>query len=353
MCPRVGIRRALVAWAAVLAASPGMVLAALPPGRPYVLTIKGENTITFAPESGLSPLPIDYKARIEYLVNTREIKRAADTEPAAGKKARPRSKRRAGRDARPPGDDVPGAAGAVDLALHSAEMALRQREQMVVQTRISRAGFQGRLLPGAPVMTVTYNQAPPALLGLLETFDTTAASIVLDDGANVLARRGRGEGPLHAIIETLLSIHTPIPKDVGAWEAPTQLAMGHGQTAQGTLRFEKEKGIAPAIGGPIRVKVSGVLKAEGAIVGNLIKDGTYTVTGEQTYDPRSREWTSAKWSVAIETELANQGATIAHGRGKMLVEARPFEARPAARGPAGAKKRAGEKASPGAGNDPG
>ena len=43
------------------------------------------------------------------------------------------------------------------------------------------------------------------------------------------------------MIETILSIHTPIPRDVNSWEAPTQLAMGHGQTAKGMLRFEKIK----------------------------------------------------------------------------------------------------------------
>ena len=59
-----------------------------------------------------------------------------------------------------------------------------------------------------------------------------------------------------------------------------------------------------------------------SIVGNLIKDGTYAVTGEQTYDPKSREWTSARWSVEINTELANQGLTIAHSKGSMLVESR-------------------------------
>src|SRR5262249_32959518 len=147
-------------------------------------------------------------------------------------------------------------------------------------------------------------------------------------------------------------IHTPIPKDVGSWEAPTQLAMGHGQTAKGSLKFEKDKATVPASGGPIKVKVSGVLKAEGMIVGNLIKDGTYTVTGEQSYDPHSREWKSARWSVKIENELANQGATVAHARGKMLVESKALDDPPAVREPAGAKREIGGKASPGATDAP-
>src|SRR6185437_4090806 len=122
--------------------------------------------------------------------------------------------------------------------------------------------------------------------------------------------------------------HTPIPRDVASWEAPTQLAMGHGQTAKGILRFEKTKERAADSGGLINVKVSGVLKAEGAIVGNLIKDGTYTMTGEQSYDPRSREWKSARWSVAVKSELANAaGITLAHAQGNMLVQTRTLDDR--------------------------
>ena len=73
----------------------------------------------------------------------------------------------------------------------------------------------------------------------------------------------------------------------------------------------------------MRVKVSGVLKAEGAIVGNFIKDGRYTVTGEQHYDPKSREWKNATWSVDVANELANAGGvTVAHAKGKMLVDSK-------------------------------
>ena len=98
--------------------------------------------------------------------------------------------------------------------------------------------------------------------------------------------------------------------------------MGHGQTARGLLRFQKTKESVADQRGLIKVKVSGVLKAEGAVVGNLVKDGTYAVTGEQSYDPASfREWKTARWSVAVRTELANaNGVTLAHGQGNMLVQ---------------------------------
>ncbi len=99
--------------------------------------------------------------------------------------------------------------------------------------------------------------------------------------------------------------------------------MGHNQTAKGMLRFEKVKSSSTLPGGLVQVKVSGVLKAEGAIVGNFIKDGRYVVTGEQHYDPKSREWRNAHWSVDVTSDLANAaGITVAQAKGKMVVDSK-------------------------------
>ena len=56
---------------------------------------------------------------------------------------------------------------------------------------------------------------------------------------------------------------------------------------------------------------------------DFIKNGTYTVTGEQHYDPKSREWKTATWSVEVANELANAaGLTVAHATGKMRVDSK-------------------------------
>jgi len=327
------VSRTTAQWLFIL---PSLVIAAgamgaagsLPPGRQHVLTIEAENTIRFRDELGLGPRQIDYRARVEYIVNTRE-RLEAETKPATSvkkKAGRAASSTRKKVKTQGGGETAPRIAGAVDVAVHATEMKFRQNGQMVVESRVSRNRFQGRFQPDAPVLSVTYNQAPPMLQEMLKRFDAPAASVFLDDRANVVGRVVRIEGPLHAVIETLLSIHTPIPRDVAFWEAPTQLAMGHGQTAKGILRFEKVKDSDVKTTGLVRVKVSGVLKAEGVVVGNFIKDGTYTVTGEQIYDARSREWTSADWSVALDYELANAaGVTIAHALGKMLVQSKALD----------------------------
>jgi len=332
----------IIAGWAILAAGAGPGDRPRLPGRPHLLTIEGENTVTFVPQAGLNPHHIEYRARVEYLVNIRssgdanagtesDVKNSTGPKTAAAPSAiKPKKGSKAAQKI----------AGAVDIALHSTEMRLRQNDQVVLESRISRARFQGRLQPDAPVLTVSYKEAPPALELLLKKFDTPAASVLLDDRARVVRRVVRLDGPLHAIVETLLSIHTPIPKDMAFWEAPTQLAMGHGQTANGILRFEKDKESVAKTGGLVKVRVAGKLRAEGAVVGNLIKNGIYTVTGDQEYDPRTREWKSARWSVAINNELANAaGLTVAQAQGHMVVESNALDSAPSTAADADTKPR--------------
>ena len=297
----------------------------VPKGRQYVLTIGGDNTVTFVPQANVPPFTIDYKAQVEYIVNTRtaqelEASKAAAARKKPARKTKARAKAKAEEEESEP---PPKVGGVVDLSLHSAEFQMRRNEQSILASRLSRKGFQGRFQPGGPMLNVTYNNAPDMLKERLKRMDTPVASILLDENSRVLDRRVIPQGPMFAIIETLLSIHTPIPKDAAFWEAPTQLAMGHGQTAKGKLRFEKVKQALDKTAGLVNVKVSGTLKAEGAVVGRLIKDGNYIVTGEQSYDPKSREWKTARWAVVVDTELADQtGTTVAHAKGKMIVQSR-------------------------------
>jgi hypothetical protein len=314
----------MLATTLLVGAKPGG--STVPPGRQYVLTIGGENAITFVPQANVPPVKVDYKARVEYVVNTRsgeEVEKAvASAKKKTTKKASSKAKAKA-KEAEDEEEPKPKVAGQVDISVHSSEIRFRQNEQMVMESRSSRARFQGRFQPDGPMLNVSYNDAPPPLKEHLKRLDTPVASILLDENSKVVARRVLPDGPLHALTETLLSIHTPIPKDAAFWEAPTQLAMGHGQTAKGTLRFEKVKESLAKSGGLVNVKVSGVLKAEGVVVGRLIKDGSYTVAGEQSYDPKSREWKSARWSVEVNNELANPGGTtVAHAKGTMTVQSK-------------------------------
>ena len=57
------------------------------------------------------------------------------------------------------------------------------------------------------------------------------------------------------------------------------------------------------------------------------------VTGEQHYDPKSREWKKAHWSVDVASDLANAaGVTVAHAKGKMMVDSKMLGDAPATGG---------------------
>ena len=209
-------------------------------------TIEGENDITFAPAAGLDPSKVEYRARIEYLVKTRTGRKSKPTRQSASKK-KTRSKSSADgeegqeRRRRTTNPHPPSRPRLISRSMPPRWTSFRTARRWCSRGSPGRS-FQGRFMPDAPVLSVNYREAPPPLQDLLKRFDVTAASVLLDDRARVLRRQVRLQGPLHAITETLLSIHTPIPTDAAFWEAPTQLAMGHNQTAKGMLRFEKDKG---------------------------------------------------------------------------------------------------------------
>jgi hypothetical protein len=56
------------------------------------------------------------------------------------------------------------------------------------------------------------------------------------------------------------------------------------------------------------------------------------VTGEQHYDPKSREWKTSTWSVDIANDLADAaGIVVAHANGKMKVDSKMLSATPGVR----------------------
>ena len=83
-----------------------------------------------------------------------------------------------------------------------------------------------------------------------------------------------------------------------------RLAMGQGNSAAGTLKFEKV-GPPAAPNAPVKVKVSGDLAATATGGQAKVKKSLYSVSGEQTYDPASKGWTAAHWVIDISLELTD------------------------------------------------
>ena len=72
MRSRIGLLAlACTSTVSVMAGAWALAAAAIPPGRQHRLTIEGENNLTFLPRLGLPPLKVDYKAKVEYIIDTR------------------------------------------------------------------------------------------------------------------------------------------------------------------------------------------------------------------------------------------------------------------------------------------
>jgi hypothetical protein len=329
----------------------------IPPGRQHLLTINGENTITFIPQMNRPEFKVDYQVKVEYIVDSRYGKepKTASTEekdqakdddstekPAVKTTAPANSKKSKSKKAA----ENPSlkATGAIEVSLHSTERLIRENGNPIVEMKANRSKIQGKLGPELPVINVGVNDAPLRLQEIMKGFDVISASILLNDDLKAVNRKYRNEGPQRALTETILSIHAPLPRNADSWESPTQLVMGQGQTAKGTLRFEK---IKPSVAvkedkdkdqdknkdkdkdkeSPlVKVKVSGVLRAEGVVAGQFVKNGTYTVTGEQTFDTKTHDWITSRWSVVVDNELSNPaGQNVARARGKLIVESKALD----------------------------
>ncbi len=215
-----------------------------PPGQEYLLTIQGENTITFVPlpQGRLDPLKIDYEAEISYFVDTRtaEDEKAGDT----AKKKKPatrKSNSNVGKSKKKSAEPTVTATSALDVLIHSAHSRFRQNGTVMLESKISRASFQGRLLPDAPVVGVTANNAPPQLQAILRTFDAPIAVILLDDEMNVVNRKVRENVPLHAVAETLLSLHTPVPRGSRRGTLPRNSRWDTGRPPKGRCTSKRSR----------------------------------------------------------------------------------------------------------------
>ncbi|MGE3822547.1 MAG: hypothetical protein AB7I30_24285 [Isosphaeraceae bacterium] len=198
-------------------------------------------------------------------------------------------------------------ADAAEVGIDKLGLKIVQDGRSVQDSTLSREAFQARPGPGAPVVAIPYEKAPPALQEMLGVFGTTVARVKLDpaDGRET-TREFLVDGPLaqtfKGLVESILSIHASVPEDADDWESPARLALAQGQSAQGALKFEKT---GPAKDGLVTVKVGGTLTADGSIGAAKVKGGTYVVTGEQVYDVKANAWRSARWSVDMNYTLTD------------------------------------------------
>ena len=269
-----------------LLAAPAMIFtshharaAAPPAGRPYSLTISGTMQGNSPERSNDTPVELKTKAQIDYLIDLKDDRQ--------------------------------------EVSLHSESVSAEQDGKLIQELSMSRARFRV-----APSRTdVEFDKASPQLQQIMLSFDTPILTRTVDPNGKEIGRKILAEGPLAKLhvemVDTIFSIHVPFPEKERTWTTLARLAMGQGNSAAGTLKFEK---VGPPAGpnSPVKVKVSGELAAT-ATGGQLkIKNSRYSVNGEQTYDPVSKGWTAAHWVIDISLELVDaQDKPLSGSKGKL------------------------------------
>lgn len=212
--------------------------------------------------------------------------------------------------------------GAIDVAIHSIEMSLKEDGQDTFSTKLSRDGIA--TTRGETTKEESSKNAVPGVRRILETFDTTAVTIALDVTGKGQKRTPKLVGPLAAPVldslDLILSIHSDFPADADWWETPARFSMEQGRVAQGTLKFEKVHASAGAVrvtvSGRLRPVVNGAAAAEG-------RTGSYTITGEQVYDTQTGEWRSAHWSIEMAFDILQNGKPAGSASGTVKLAMNP------------------------------
>ena len=194
----------------------------------------------------------------------------------------------------------------LDVLLHSVSLLIKRNGRVSQKSALSRKLFREMPQPGADTVDVPYEKGPAPLRAMLQGFDVPIVSLTLDANGRELGRKARIENEevkgLMSMTDSIISLHGPFATDAASWESPVILSAGQGQSAKGTLRYEK---VGEPDEGVVTVRVSGELPFTGTIAQAQLKNGRYLVSGEQLYDSSAQEWKSGKWTVTIGGQMVN------------------------------------------------
>lgn len=150
--------------------------------------------------------------------------------------------------------------------------------------------------------------APICVLTVDESGLETKRSMVAKEGAKSQVENG--------IIANCTMFHPPYFANKQEWERETEFSAGNGAYVKGNLLYKKGEKTAAGQ----KVTFSGTLKNPGYIrPGTPLKmeNNVYKITGEQTYDPASKEHVSGKLVVDISFDMSVSDKPLGNAKGKM------------------------------------
>jgi hypothetical protein len=152
------------------------------------------------------------------------------------------------------------------------------------------------------------------------TFDHPIAVIKLDgEGAEVERHLNIKGGTLinNNAVEVTRMFHPRFARSDPAWDVPVVLPRGTTQVARGTLHYAKRPD-GPR-DGLVVVDITGKLDATGKLGNDEIKQGTFEVTGHETYDLAAKEWVAGVLKFAVDLETTSPDGAAGHVRFPMTM----------------------------------
>jgi hypothetical protein len=218
-----------------------------------------------------------------------------------------------------------------DVSVHSLAISAKVSGKTSLDMRMSHDEYQ--TADAGYKRVYKLDEAPSSVVTALEDFDKIAARLELDAEGSEISRKARiATSSLlftTGTVDNTRLFHPRFAANKETWSAVATIAMGNGQAARGTLRYQK---LGPAKSGKgVQVKVEGELSADGRSGGAIIKNSLYRVSGEQVYDPDAKEWVSGEWKVDLAFENEFDGIDTGSANGTMTIT---FKRLPAVKPPA-------------------
>ena len=208
-----------------------------------------------------------------------------------------------------------------ELELKSLVVKVNTNGKPTMNSFMSREKFANTV--DGKTEEIPYEDANDKLKSILKgAFGITLCTITVDKTGREVKRKVTDDPDAKLVIEqgmiaNALIFHPPFVPGKGAWKSPAELSMGNGGFAKGELKYQPIEG-----GDGNTVTVSGALvNASYAIPNNplTIKDAKYVVTGEQTYDPKKREWVAGKFAITVTFSMTEGDKPAATAKGKMAL----------------------------------
>ena len=211
----------------------------------------------------------------------------------------------------------------LDLILREVVVAVKLDGNTLIDMTMNAKELDNRA-DGSKIKLEEANEETKTML--TDSFTTPLAAIVLDEhgketSRKIIAKPGAVAMVENGQVENARMFHAPFYADKKTWKSPIKMSLGNGNFASGPLTYKVKSTDSKT--GNVTVEVSGKLNAKGKQGPLDIVNAVYDVKGSQVFNPKKKDWDSAKYDIAIVFDLAQNGKTIANAKGTMKVGLKP------------------------------